>query len=119
MDFELPPADDPRRLAVRRWLAEHPGPTGRQLAEAGYVAPHWPAPWGLDADGMLNVFSATDGQLVNQVRLYAGGSDTGSPGARLLNADESDRVLVGAGFLSLALFDGKILGGDAANCLLG
>ena len=25
-------------------------PTGRQLAEAGYVAPHWPAPWGLDAD---------------------------------------------------------------------
>ncbi len=27
-----------------------PTPTGRQLAEAGYVAPHWPAPWGLDAD---------------------------------------------------------------------
>jgi alkylation response protein AidB-like acyl-CoA dehydrogenase len=50
MDFELPPADDERRLAVRRWLAEHPAPTGRQLAEAGYVAPHWPAPWGLDAD---------------------------------------------------------------------
>ncbi|WP_040495090.1 acyl-CoA dehydrogenase family protein, partial [Ilumatobacter nonamiensis] len=23
---------------------------GRQLAEAGYVVPHWPAPWGLDAD---------------------------------------------------------------------
>ena len=22
----------------------------RQLAEAGYVAPHWPKPWGLDAD---------------------------------------------------------------------
>jgi alkylation response protein AidB-like acyl-CoA dehydrogenase len=50
MDFELPPADDPRRLAVRAWLAEHPRPTGRELAEAGYVAPHWPAPWGLDAD---------------------------------------------------------------------
>ncbi|MEO7428215.1 MAG: acyl-CoA dehydrogenase family protein [Acidimicrobiales bacterium] len=50
MDFELPPHDDPRRLAVRAWLAEHPDPTGRQLAEAGYVAPHWPAPWGLDAD---------------------------------------------------------------------
>ena len=27
-----------------------PSPTGRQLAEAGYVAPHWPRPWGLDAD---------------------------------------------------------------------
>ncbi len=50
MDFELPPQDDPRRLTVRAWLAEHPTPSGRQLAEAGYVAPHWPAPWGLDAD---------------------------------------------------------------------
>ena len=50
MDFELPTDDDPRRLAVRAWLAEHPAPTGRQLAEAGYVAPHWPRPWGLDAD---------------------------------------------------------------------
>ena len=50
MDFELPGEDDPRRLQVRRWLSEHPSPTGRQLAEAGYVAPHWPRPWGLDAD---------------------------------------------------------------------
>ena len=50
MDFQLPSDDDPRRLAVRAWLAEHPAPTGRELAEAGYVAPHWPAPWGLGAD---------------------------------------------------------------------
>jgi alkylation response protein AidB-like acyl-CoA dehydrogenase len=50
MDFELPGDDDPRRQAVRSWLAEHPTPTGRQLAEAGYVAPHWPRPWGLEAD---------------------------------------------------------------------
>ena len=50
MDFELPEDDDPRRLAVRAWLAANPTPTGRQLAEAGYVAPHWPQPWGLDAD---------------------------------------------------------------------
>jgi alkylation response protein AidB-like acyl-CoA dehydrogenase len=50
MDFELPADDDARRVAVRSWLAEHPRPTGRQLAEAGYVAPHWPRPWGLDAD---------------------------------------------------------------------
>ncbi len=50
MDFELPPHDDPRRLAVRDWLADNPTPSGRQLAEAGYVAPHWPKPWGLDAD---------------------------------------------------------------------
>jgi len=50
MDFELPAADDPRRLEVRSWLADHPSPSGRQLADAGYVAPHLPAPWGLDAD---------------------------------------------------------------------
>lgn len=50
MDFELPGEDDPRRREVRSWLAEHPAPTGRQLAEAGLVAPHWPRPWGLDAD---------------------------------------------------------------------
>ena len=50
MDFQLPADDDPRRLAMRAWLAAHPNPTGRELAEAGYVAPHWPAPWGLDAD---------------------------------------------------------------------
>jgi alkylation response protein AidB-like acyl-CoA dehydrogenase len=50
MDFDLPGDDDPTRVAVRRWLAEHPNPSGRELAEAGYVAPHWPRPWGLDAD---------------------------------------------------------------------
>jgi alkylation response protein AidB-like acyl-CoA dehydrogenase len=50
VDFELPPEDDPRRAEVRRWLDEHPRPTGPQLADAGYVAPHWPEPYGLDAD---------------------------------------------------------------------
>ena len=50
MDFELPGEDDARRAEVRAWLADNPRPSGRQLAEAGYVAPHWPAPWGLDAD---------------------------------------------------------------------
>ena len=50
MDFVLPPDDDPRRAAVRAWLAENPDPTGRALAEAGYVAPHWPEPYGLGAD---------------------------------------------------------------------
>ena len=31
-------------------MAAHPDPTPRTLAAAGYVAPHWPRPWGLDAD---------------------------------------------------------------------
>ena len=50
MDFELPGEEDPRRRQVREWLTANPRPTGRQLAEAGYVVPHWPKPWGLDAD---------------------------------------------------------------------
>jgi len=52
MDFDLPADDDPRRLEVRAWLAEHPEPTNTDLAEAGYIVPHWPRPWGLDADPM-------------------------------------------------------------------
>ena len=52
MDFDMPADDDPRRLAVREWLAEHPEPTNADLHEAGYIVPHWPAPYGLDADPM-------------------------------------------------------------------
>ncbi len=51
----MPAADDPRRMAVRAWLAEHPAPSGQEISEAGYVVPHWPAPWGLDADPMHQV----------------------------------------------------------------
>ncbi len=50
-----PPIDDPRRVEVRAWLDAHPSPTPRQLAEAGYVAPHWPEPWGLGADPELQL----------------------------------------------------------------
>jgi alkylation response protein AidB-like acyl-CoA dehydrogenase len=38
------------RRYVRDFLDAHPQPTARELAEAGLVAPHWPRPWGLDAD---------------------------------------------------------------------
>lgn len=31
-------------------MADHPSPTGSDLAAAGYVAPHWPEPYGLGAD---------------------------------------------------------------------
>ena len=50
MDFDLPAEDHPARTRVREWIAANPRPTGREMAEAGYVVPHWPAPWGLDAD---------------------------------------------------------------------
>jgi alkylation response protein AidB-like acyl-CoA dehydrogenase len=50
MDFDRPADGDPRRVAVREWIAAHPKPTEADLHAAGYVVPHWPAPWGLDAD---------------------------------------------------------------------
>jgi alkylation response protein AidB-like acyl-CoA dehydrogenase len=50
MNHLLPGDEDERRTALRRWLADNPRPSGRQLAEAGYVAPHLPVPWGLGAD---------------------------------------------------------------------
>lgn len=55
MDFDLPPENDPRRLEVRAWFDAHPKPTYRQLAEMGYVVPHWPKPWGLGADAELQL----------------------------------------------------------------
>lgn len=50
MDLVVAPKDDPRRLEVRDWLSRHPNPSGRELAEAGLVAPHWPPPYGRGAD---------------------------------------------------------------------
>jgi 3-oxochol-4-en-24-oyl-CoA dehydrogenase len=49
--LRLPVQDDAVRLRVRQWLGEHPAPTGLELFAAGYVVPHWPRPWGLDAGG--------------------------------------------------------------------
>lgn len=74
----------------------------------------------LDVDGMLNVFSTTDGTLIDQRKLYAGGDRNGSPPARMLQVDEFERVLVGSGFLTTAALDGAVLGGEAlSQCRLG
>src|ERR671923_2727213 len=54
MECELP-AEHPARTAVREWIAEHPAPTARELADAGYVVPHWPKPWGHDADPLTQL----------------------------------------------------------------
>ena len=45
----LPGDDDPFRRSVRAWLADNPRPTNEDLARSGFVAPHWPRPWGIDA----------------------------------------------------------------------
>ena len=50
MDFDFEGFDHPMRAVVRTWIAANPNPTARDLAEAGYVAPHWPKPYGLGAD---------------------------------------------------------------------
>ena len=50
MDFALPAHDDPRRLAIREWIKQHPDPSPADLAADGYVVPAWPRPWGLEAD---------------------------------------------------------------------
>jgi alkylation response protein AidB-like acyl-CoA dehydrogenase len=50
VNFALPGDDHEARELVRRFLENNPKPTGRELAEAGLVAPHWPRPWGLEAD---------------------------------------------------------------------
>lgn len=52
MDFDFPPDDDPRRLAIRQWIASHPDATMAETAEACFVVPHWPQPWGIEADPM-------------------------------------------------------------------
>ena len=90
MDFELPPADDPRRLAVRAWLADHPTPTGRELADAGYVAPHWPEPWGLGADAIHQL--VIDEELrAAEVRRPSNPIGIGWAGPTLLHAGTADQ----------------------------
>ncbi len=55
VDLDLGPAADRVRAEVRAFVARHapggryPPDWGRRLAEAGFVVPHWPRPWGRGA----------------------------------------------------------------------
>lgn len=60
MDFDMPPADDERRVAVREWIKTHPNPSDHDIAEAGWNVPHWPAPYGIDADPMHQLIIAEE-----------------------------------------------------------
>src|SRR4051812_4048876 len=96
MDFELPGEDDPRRQEVRRWFEANPRPSGRQLAEAGYVAPHWPAPWGLSADPILQLI-IDDEMRRAKVRRPANPIGIGWGGPTILHAGsdaQKDRYLM-------------------------
>src|SRR5579859_6899605 len=53
VDFNFPAEDDPRRHGVRRWFEANPSPTYRQIAERGFAAANWPAPWGVGADAEM------------------------------------------------------------------
>jgi murein DD-endopeptidase MepM/ murein hydrolase activator NlpD len=69
----------------------------------------------LDADGALRAYHAADGELAAERDLYAGGNQSGNPRARLLVASPGDQLTVGAGFLSVARFDGLQLGETACS----
>jgi alkylation response protein AidB-like acyl-CoA dehydrogenase len=91
VDFELAPDDDPTRVAVRAWLADHPTPSARELAEAGYVAPHWPRPWGLDA-GPLEQLTIDEELRRAGVRRPSNQIGIGWAGPTLLHAGTAEQL---------------------------
>ena len=61
----LPGDDDQRRIAVRAWINKHPKPSADELALAGYIAPHWPQPYGLGADALQQLIIDQELQQAN------------------------------------------------------
>jgi alkylation response protein AidB-like acyl-CoA dehydrogenase len=55
VDIDLPAESDPRRAEIRAWLEQHPSPSPAALVDRGLVVPHWPEPWGLDAEPELQL----------------------------------------------------------------
>jgi alkylation response protein AidB-like acyl-CoA dehydrogenase len=120
VDFDMPPEDDPRRLAVQAWVSEHPAATGREMAEAGYVAPHWPRPWGLDADPIHQLI--IDDELRRAgVRRPSNQIGIGWAGPTILHAgteEQKDRYLfplLAAEEIWCQLFSEPEAGSDLAN----
>jgi alkylation response protein AidB-like acyl-CoA dehydrogenase len=120
VDFSLPGEDDPTRAFVRGWLAEHPRPTGRQLADAGLVAPHWPRPYGLDAGPIEQL--VIDEELARAgVRRPVNPIGIGWAGPTLLHAgskEQQDRYLpplLAGDELWCQLFSEPGAGSDLAN----
>lgn len=55
LSLDLPGEDDPRRQEIRGWFEANPEPTAVELRDRGLIVPHWPEPWGLDADAELQL----------------------------------------------------------------
>jgi hypothetical protein len=68
----------------------------------------------LDVDGMLSVFDSASGALVYQMQFYAGGLQSSSPPARLLETDEAGNLRVGSGFLTVLTLNSQAIGGETA-----
>ncbi len=81
MDFDFPGDTDPRRLAVRAWREAHPKPTAADLHAAGYVVPHWPAPWGLNANPIHQVIIS---QELRGLRVQRRSDDRGVLGSNAI-----------------------------------
>jgi alkylation response protein AidB-like acyl-CoA dehydrogenase len=96
--LDLPPEAEAYRAEVRAWADEHPAPSGRELAEAGLVAPHWPSPWGRDAAPLEQL--AIDQVLRERgIRRPSNPIGIGWAGPTILHAgtqDQADRYLMDA-----------------------
>ena len=116
----MPGLDDPRRREVREWLAANPSPSPRSLAAAGLVAPHWPRPWGLDADPIHQLIIDDELQKAG-VRRPSNPIGIGWAGPTILHAGTEDqkeryilRLLSGEDFWC-QLFSEPGSGSDLAN----
>jgi murein DD-endopeptidase MepM/ murein hydrolase activator NlpD len=102
-----------------RWEATYPS------SEAEILSPILQADTGcllysLSVEGQLYIFDAISGDLVNQLTLYAGGSQSRQPRARLLQPKMDGTVDVNAGFLTMMTLDSPTLGdGVMESCVLG
>lgn len=59
----------------------------------------------LDTDGHLRILSTRSGEEMYHVQLYAGGTQSRRPAARLLRVDHNGQLQAGAGFLTLVTLD--------------
>jgi alkylation response protein AidB-like acyl-CoA dehydrogenase len=71
---DLPASADEHRHAVRKFVADTavvpPGERRSALVESGYLVPHWPGPWGRDADAVEQL--VIDQELPDELRVDMG-----------------------------------------------